>query len=87
MREDIVARINRIMVEDFEADPALLGPDALLGDDLGLDSLDAVDLVVAIEKEFACRIREAEARRMRHMKDLYDYIERWSAGAAKGTDS
>ncbi|HOE67418.1 MAG TPA: acyl carrier protein [Candidatus Hydrogenedentes bacterium] len=82
-REEIAIRIDRILVEGFEVDAAAIGPEARLGDDLGLDSLDAVDLVVAIEKAFGCRIREADARNMRAMKDVYDYIERWNGGAAK----
>ena len=73
--DEIVQAVNRIMVDDFEVDADLLGPDALLGDDLGLDSLDGVDLMVAIEKKFGCRIKEADARAMRALGDIYEYVQ------------
>ena len=68
--------LNGILVDGFEIDPELLSPEARLAEDLELDSLDGVDLVVAIEKAFACRIREEDARAMAMLKDVYGYIER-----------
>ncbi len=68
------ARINSIMISDFEIDPSLLKPEANLRTNLGLDSLDGVDLVVAIEREFHVRIEEEEARSMTTLQDIYDYI-------------
>lgn len=79
--EEIVAKVNEIMVEGFEIEPELLEPEAQLADDLGLDSLDAVDLVVALEKEFGFRIDEERARSMRILKDIYDYVEEEAARA------
>ena len=73
--EEIMARVNDILVEGFEIEPSLLKPQAHLADDLDLDSLDGVDLVVALEKEFGGRIEEEEARSMSTLKDIYDYIE------------
>ena len=75
--EKIMAQVNEILVEGFEIEPSLLKPQAHLADDLDLDSLDGVDLVVALEKEFGCRIEEEEARSMAILKDIYDYIEQW----------
>ena len=57
-RDEIVATVNHIMVEEFEVDAPDLRPEAKL-DDLGLDSLDGVDMVVAIEKAFHCRLPRA----------------------------
>jgi len=73
-REELVGRVNEVMVEGFEIDPALLRPEARLRDDLGLDSLDGVDLVVAIEKKMGCRIDESSARSMRTLQDIHDYL-------------
>ncbi|MCP4638980.1 MAG: acyl carrier protein [bacterium] len=84
-RDDIIAQIDAIMIEDFEVEPEVLIPEALLGDDLGLDSLDAVDLVVAIERTVGCRIKEAEARQMRTLGDIHDYLEQWTQTAAENT--
>ena len=76
--EELVAGLNEILVEQFEIDPGLLHPEARLREDLELDSLDAVDLVVAIEKKFGCRIKEADARQMRILRDISDYIQQWA---------
>jgi len=72
--KEIVDKINSIMVKDFEIDPSRLNPEAALRDDLGLDSLDGVDLVVAMEREFHIHIEEEEARSMARLQDIYDYI-------------
>ncbi len=72
-RAEILAGIDQIMTEGFEVEPALLKGEARLIDDLGLDSLDGVDLVVALEKKFGCRIEEADVRKMHTLGDIYEY--------------
>lgn len=71
---DIESTVNAILVEEFEVDEGALRPDALLGDDLDMDSLDGVDLVVALEKAFRVRISEEEARGIRTLSDIYDRV-------------
>jgi acyl carrier protein len=75
-REEIIAILNKILEEDFEIDPSLLKPEASLRDDLDLDSLDGVDLVVAIEKKFRFRVDEEEARSIRTLNDIYESVDR-----------
>ena len=72
-KDEVLSAIDEIMVTGFEVDPALLKPQAHLMDNLGLDSLDGVDLVVAIEKKFGCRLEESEVRAMVTLGDIYDY--------------
>lgn len=74
--EEIKVAVNNILTEDFEVAPSLLKSGASLSEDLALDSLDGVDLVVAIEETFQCRIREEEAREMKTLQDIYDNIQR-----------
>jgi acyl carrier protein len=74
--EDIVSQVNQIMIEGFEVDSDLLAPEAQLKDDLGLDSLDGVDLVVALEKTFGCRIAEEDARQIKTLQDIYSHIQK-----------
>ena len=82
---DIEATVNRIMVEEFEVEADSLRPDSLLGEDLGLDSLDGVDLVVALEKAFKCRIAESEAREIRTLSDIYQQVrQRLESAAGEG---
>jgi acyl carrier protein len=72
---DIVTLVNQIMIDEFEVEPESITSDAELGEDLGLDSLDGVDLVVALEKSFKCRIPEDDARSIRTMGDIYERVE------------
>lgn len=72
--DEIVSTVNNIMVEEFEVEDAKLAPEAKLVD-LGLDSLDGVDMVVAIEKAFHCRIPEDEARTISTVGDIYTKVE------------
>lgn len=74
--EDIVLQVNKIMVEGFEVNPDLLTPEARLKEDLGLDSLDGVDLVVALEKTFNYRIAEQDARQIKTLQDIYNHIQK-----------
>lgn len=72
--EEVTSIVNAIMVDEFEVEPADLRPEAKLNEDLGLDSLDGVDMVVAIEKAFHCRIAEEEARKIRSLQDVYERV-------------
>ncbi len=75
-REKIVNLVNEVFLEDFEMEPAQLVPEAHLFTELGLDSLDVVDLVVALQKKFDVSIRDDERiREIRTLNDLYGLIE------------
>ncbi len=75
-REEIVITINTVFEESFEIEPERLVPDANIFLDLGLDSLDTVDLVVAIQKKFGVQIRDDErVRSIRTLGDVYQFIE------------
>jgi acyl carrier protein len=71
--ERIEETVNQILVEEFEVEQGALQRDALLTD-LDLDSLDGVDLVVALEKAFHCRIAEQEAKEIKTLGDIYAKI-------------
>jgi len=69
---DIFQRIKSIFIEEFELEPEQLTPEATLFDDLGLDSLDAVDMVVALEKEFGVKVKDEESiRSVKTLDDLH----------------
>lgn len=74
--ERIIELINEVFLEDFEMEPEQLVPEANLFTELGLDSLDVVDLVVALQKKFNVSIRDDERiRDIRTLADLYAFIE------------
>jgi acyl carrier protein len=82
----IIAAVNQLLEQEFEIDPALLKPEALLKEDLDLDSLDAVDMIVAIDHEFGIRIQEEEAKNLRVLKDIYDIIHNLATAGAGEAD-
>lgn len=73
--EKIIEIVNSVLEEEFEIDAELLKPEALLYEDIGLDSLDAVDLIVMVDKELGVRIEEEDARKVRTLEDVYNIIE------------
>lgn len=74
--QEIESTIHAILVDEFEVDADKLRPEARLVEDLDMDSLDGVDLVVALEKAFALRIAEDEARSIRTLGDIFDRVHR-----------
>ncbi len=82
----IIAAVNQLLEQEFEIDPDLLKPEALLKEDLDLDSLDAVDMIVAIDHEFGIRIEEEQAKDLRILKDIYDIIHDLATARAGETD-
>ena len=74
-RAEIVDMVNEFLIEEFEIEESTLGLDAHLIDDLGIESLDFVDIVVTIEKEFGFKVKREEISEVRTLNDLYNYIE------------
>lgn len=72
---DIVAAVNEVFIEGFEIPPEKLVPEAHIFQDMGIDSLDVVDLVVALQKKFHVRVQnDQRVRAVRTLQDIYDYI-------------
>ncbi|MBI9089275.1 MAG: acyl carrier protein [Desulfobacterium sp.] len=84
--EKIITAVNQLLEQEFEIDPDLLKPEALLKEDLDLDSLDAVDMIVAIDHEFGIRIEEEQAKNLRILKDIYDIIHDLATAEVGDTD-
>ena len=74
-REEIVHRINAFLEEDFEVAQSALQPEASLKETLDLDSLDYIDLVVAIEQHFGFKVKPEDFQTMHTMDDFYNYVE------------
>jgi acyl carrier protein len=76
--EQMMDRVKRILVKEFELDEKDLKPTALIYDELGFDSLDSVDLVVALEQEFKFKVvrnvDETKIKAIRQLKDVYSFI-------------
>lgn len=75
MMDRIIEIVNQVLEEEFEIDAELLKPESLLYEDIGLDSLDAVDLIVMVDKQLGVRIDEEQARSIRTLEDVYKIID------------
>jgi acyl carrier protein len=87
--EKIIEIINASLVEEFELDPDKMVPEAILYDDLGLDSLDRVDTVIVLEQAFKFKIREEEAiREIKTLGDIHRFVinKMLSLGSAEGAE-
>ncbi len=80
-REDIFARIKAALVELFEVDEEAIIPEARLYQDLELDSIDAIDLVVHLQKLTGKKIKPEEFKSVRSVNDVVDAVERLLADA------
>lgn len=74
-KEEIVEKMIQFMSDEFEVDEDAIQPDSNLKDTLGLDSLDYVDLVVAIESNFGVKLGEADFVGIASFQDFYNLIE------------
>lgn len=61
MNQEIFEKVKKIVVEQLEVDPDKVTPEATFADDLGADSLDTVELVMALEEEFDIEIPDEVA--------------------------
>ncbi len=68
-------RVKTIVVEQLGVKPEQVVPEASLIDDLGADSLDTVELVMALEEEFETEIPDEEAEKIRTVGQIIEYIK------------
>lgn len=85
--KEIIEKTNKVFEGSFEIEKDRLKPGAHIFNDLGLDSLDIVDLVVALQKSFGVNIRnEEKIRDIRTLQDVYQFISQIK-NAETGKDS
>lgn len=73
-RGEIEKIVNRFLAEEFEIEESALVPEAALIQDLGIESLDFVDIVVIIEQEFGFKVTREEIINVKTLEDMYNYI-------------
>lgn len=72
---DIEAKVKEIIVDQLGVDEAQVNPEASFIDDLGADSLDTVELVMAFEEKFDIEIPDEDAEKMRTVGDAIAYLK------------
>ncbi|MCQ2184059.1 MAG: phosphopantetheine-binding protein [Bacteroidales bacterium] len=73
-RTEIEEKVKQFLIEDIEIDEDKITPDARLKQDLGIDSLDFVDIVVVVEKRFGFKIKQEEMVGVDTFSKFCDYI-------------
>lgn len=73
--EEVFERVKRIIIEQLGVAETIVTSEASFVDDLGADSLDIVELVMAIEEEFSIEIPDADAEKVVTVGDVVDYIK------------
>ncbi|MCP5142354.1 MAG: acyl carrier protein [Chromatiales bacterium] len=74
MSDDLFDRVKKITAEQLGVDEGDVNMDSSFVDDLGADSLDTVELVMALEEEFGCEIPDDKAESIATVKDAVEYI-------------
>ena len=72
---DIEQRVKEIIVNQLNVNEEQITPEASFIDDLGADSLDTVELIMAFEEEFGCEIPDEEAEKIQTVQDAVTYID------------
>ena len=75
MSENLEDRIKKIIVDQLNVNEEQVTPEASFVDDLGADSLDTVELVMALEEEFSIEIPDEDAEKITRVKEAVEYIE------------
>lgn len=70
----IEERVREIIANQLGVEPAEVVPEASFVDDLGADSLDLVELIMAMEEEFGVEVPDEEAEKMRTVQDTINYL-------------
>ncbi len=81
-QEDIYAKVSKIVADQLSVDEAEVKPEASFANDLGADSLDVVELVMALEEEFDIEIPDEAAENIATVQAAVDYIQEKTAASA-----
>ncbi len=72
---DVAAKVTKIIVDQLGVNAEDVKPEASFVEDLGADSLDLTELVMAMEEEFDIEIADGDAQKMLKVQDAIDYIK------------
>jgi acyl carrier protein len=75
MSDNNFDKIKKIVAEQLAIDESKIVPEASFSEDLGADSLDTVELVMALEEEFGVQISDEDAQKLAKVQDVITYIE------------
>jgi acyl carrier protein len=73
-KNEVVRIINQFLIEEIEVEESFIKDEARLKEDLGIDSLDFVDVVVIVEREFGFKMKAEEMGQNKTLADFIHYI-------------
>jgi acyl carrier protein len=82
MADSAEARVKEIIINELGVEPEKVTPEASFVEDLGADSLDTVELVMAFEEEFGIEIPDEDAEQLQTVGDAIRYLQEKGGGAA-----
>lgn len=84
--QEVVDRVNEVFHNEFEIPTEKLVPDANLFEKLGLDSLDAVDMLVHIEDKLGIRVSSEQMEKLKTLNDVYLMVHELTSNASSAID-
>lgn len=73
--EDVLVEVKKVLMEEFEVEEGLISPEATFYEDLGLDSLDAIDLIVTLNNFYDIEVEPSESEEIRTVQNLIDIVK------------
>jgi len=74
--EEILIELKKVLVEEFEVEEGEVTPESTFYDDLGLDSLDAIDLIVTLNNHYDIEVDSVDSEAIRTVQDLIDIVKK-----------
>ncbi len=75
-KDEVVAWLVQVLGDQFDVPAGAIAPQALLSDDLDLDSIDSIDFVVTLEEKMGIRVEDEEVRGLRCFQDMVELVYR-----------
>jgi acyl carrier protein len=76
MASNLFEQVKEVIVEQLNVSPEEVKPESKFVEDLGADSLDVVEMIMALEEKFEIEIPDSEAENIKTVQDVVDYIEK-----------
>lgn len=73
-KEEVKSQVDEFLIEDFEIEPERLANGGRIKEDVGIDSLDIVDIVVTVHDVFGVKLDQAEIRKIKTMDEFYELV-------------
>lgn len=74
--EEVLVEVKKVLMEEFEVEESLINPEANFYEDLGLDSLDAIDLIVTLNNFYNIEVEPTESEEIRTVQNLIEIVKK-----------